>query len=147
MAKVPIHFMGFLANVDHSVTGIRMANGFVVEHKSNDDVSPFLRKIDKCYGLQTGFHFLTPSYSCVVKANLAQFEGTPQGGVAIQPNVLDEAHMFVRDKCRLLRFFKEGDIVLAYAFLYHVADEDREVKPNGTAVSFGSHGHTRSPEA
>ncbi len=131
MAKVPIHFIGFLANVDHSITGLKMGGGFAIEHKARGDIAPFLRKIDKYYGPQTGFGHLTRSYGCVVKANLAQFEGTPQGGVAIQPNLLDEAHRFVQDKCRLLRLFKEGNIVLTYSFLYHLADADGEIKPFG----------------
>lgn len=131
MADVPVHFVGFLANVDHSLVGMSMGNGFMLEHRSKKDVAPFLRQIDKHYGLQTGFGFLTWSYGCVVRTDLAQFEGTPQGGVAIRPTVLDEAHRFVRDKCRLLRLFKEGNIVLAYSFLYHLADAGREVKPFG----------------
>lgn len=131
MSKVPIHFIGFLANADHSIGGLRMGEGFAIEHKSKDDVAPFLREIDKYYGLRTRFGFLSRPYCCVLKADIARFEGTPTGGVVIRPNVLDHAHQFVRDKCRLLRLFKEGNIVLAHALLYHLADTDKEAKPFG----------------
>ncbi len=131
VAKVPIHFLGFLANVNDSITGLRMGNEFAIERKSNSELAPFLRQIDKHYGLQTGFPFLTRSHGCVVRREIAQFEGTPQGGVAVRPHVLNEGHKFVRDKCHLLGLFKEGNIVLAYSFLYHIADADEEVKPFG----------------
>jgi hypothetical protein len=52
VAKVPIHFIGFPGNADHSLAGIGMGHGFAVEHRSIDDVVPFLRKIDKYDGLQ-----------------------------------------------------------------------------------------------
>ncbi len=131
MAKVPIHFIGFPANADHSLAGLRMGEGFVIEHNTTDDVAPFLRRIDKHYGLPKGFGFLTRRCGCVVRADLAQFHGTPQGGVAIRPSVLDEAHKLIRDRCRLLRLFKEGNMILAYSFLYHLADTDKEMRPFG----------------
>ena len=131
MGKVPIHFIGFLANADHSLAGIKMGDGFAVERRSTDDVAPFLKKIDKYYGLPKVSGFLNRNCVCVVKADLNQFEGTPQGGVAFRPHVSDDAYRFVQDKCRLLRLFKEGNVVLEYSFLYHVADADGEVKPFG----------------
>ena len=116
MGKVPIHFIGFLANADRSLAGIRMGDGFVVQRRSIDDVAPFLKKIDKYYGLQKDCGVLSRSCVCVVRTDLDQFEGTPQEGVAFRPHVLDEAHRFVQDKCRLLRLFKEGNVILEHSF-------------------------------
>lgn len=133
MATVPIHFIGFLANVDHSVTGLRMGEGFAIERKSSNDVAPFLREINRyheCYGLQTAFSILSrSSHYCVLRTDSAQFEATPEGGVGMRPKVLGEAHRCVQDKCRVLRLFKEGNIVLACSFAYHLADTDKEAKP------------------
>jgi len=46
----------------------------------------------------------------------------------MRPKVLGEAHRCVQDKCRLLRLFKEGNIVLACSFAYHLADTGKEAK-------------------
>jgi hypothetical protein len=137
MAKVPIHFIGFLANVDHSVTGLRMGEWFAIEQKSKNDVAPFLREIDKYheyYGLQTAFSILSGSYYCILRTDIAQFEATPEGGVAMRPKVLDDAHKRVQDKCRLLRLFKEGNIVLVCSFVYHLADTDAEARPFASKI-------------
>jgi len=131
MAKVPIHFIGFLANVDDSIKGLEMGDGFAVERKSKDDVMPVLRKIEKYSGRRAGFDVSSRSYYCVVKTGVARFEATPQGGVAFRPDVLDEAHKSVQDKCRLLRLFKEGNVVLIHSVLYHLGDADGEAKPFG----------------
>jgi hypothetical protein len=125
MAKKNIHYIGFLANASNSIKGLKIGEGFAIEPIQNSDITPFLRKIEKHYGLLT---FPTSS-CCVVGTDIAQFEATPQGGVAIRPSVLNQAHEFVQDKCRLLRLFKEGNIVLAYSFLYHLSDADGEAKP------------------
>jgi hypothetical protein len=132
MAKIPIHFIGFLVNVDNSIKGLRMGDGFAVERKSKNDVLPFLREIDRYhryYGLQTAFSILSRNHYCVVRNDVAQFEATGQGGVAIRPNVLDKARTCVQDKCRLLRLFKEGNVTLACSFFYYLADADKEAKP------------------
>ncbi len=129
MAKVPIHFIGFLANAGHSIEGLRMGERYAIEGRSNDDIAPFLRMIDRHCGFETGVGVLSRSSCCVVGTDIAQFEATPQGGVAIRPDVLKESHTFVQNKCRLLRLFKEGNIVLVYSFLYHLSDTDGEPKP------------------
>jgi len=129
MAKTPIHFIGFLANTDPSVKGLRMGERYTVEYRSNDYITPFLRMLDSHYGFETAMGVLSRSSCCVIGTDIAQFEATPQGGVAIRPSVLTEVHKFVQDKCRLLRLFKEGNIVLAYSFLYHLSDTNEEPKP------------------
>jgi len=39
MSKVAIHFIGFLANVDDSITKLRLHDGLVIEKRSQDQVS------------------------------------------------------------------------------------------------------------
>ena len=125
MAKRNIHYIGFLANASGSIKGLKLGKGLVVEPIQNTDITPFLRKIEKHWGLLTS----PPSSCCVVGPDIAQFEATPQRGVVIRPKVLNETHKFVQDKCRLLRLFKEGNIVLIYSFLYHLSDSDGQPKP------------------
>ncbi len=128
VAKRNIHYIGILANVDRSVTGLRINDKFTIEYKSNDDIAPFLRKIDKHYGLQKGLGISPRGSYCVVGADIDQFEATPQG-VAMRPSVLNKTHELLQDRCRLLRLFKEGNVTLAYSFLYHLADANGEPKP------------------
>jgi len=83
------------------------------QRQSSIDVAPFLRGVNRyheCYGLQTAFGILTRgSHYGVLGTDIAQFEGTTNGGVGIGPRVIDNAHKRVQDKCRLLRLFKEGN--------------------------------------
>lgn len=64
---------------------------------------------------------MASGYHCVIKPDVAEFEPTP-GGVAIQFGVAGEVHRSIQEKLRILRLFKDGNIVLHYSFLYHVKD-------------------------
>ncbi len=77
MSKVPIHFMGFLANVGNdAVTELQLGDGFVIERGSPSDVMPFLRRIDFHWGMR-GRDDISPEGSYrVVKLNIAEFEAT-----------------------------------------------------------------------
>jgi len=49
IAKVPVHFIGFLANVDHSTTGLKIGNRFTVDHKSNEDGEAVYKEMKGLY--------------------------------------------------------------------------------------------------
>ena len=66
-------------------------------------------------------------YFCITKQVATEFEGTSQGGVVIRWGVERRLHQHTGDKFRLLRLFKEGNVVLAYSFLYHVRDMEPRV--------------------
>lgn len=51
MAKVPIHFIGFLLNVDDSITRLDLGECISIEKRSQQDVATFLRKIEFHYGV------------------------------------------------------------------------------------------------
>lgn len=122
MAKVPIHFIGFLGNlVDDSTTKLQLGEGFVIESGSPSDVMPFLRALYSIWGERGGRDIWPEGVFRVVKRNIAEFEATGRGGgVVADPTVCERAHTFVHDKLRLLRLFKEGNVVLAYSLLYHL---------------------------
>ena len=124
MSKVAIHFIGVLANVDDSISKLRLGVGFTIEGKSEGEVAPVLRMIDQYYGLQARLAISHERYYCVARRNIAQFDATPQGGVVIRPQISDKNHVVVRDKLRLLRLFKEGNVFLAYSLLYHIKDTE-----------------------
>lgn len=128
MDKCKVHFIGFLANVDDSITGLQIGDGFTVEGKTESEAMPFLRNIDFYSVVQARLGMSHGGCHCVVKPDIDEFETTPQGGVVIRPDVLQHAHSLVSHKCRLLRLFKEGNILLAQSFLYHLV--------NGEAKSF-----------
>jgi len=50
VAKVPVHFIGFLANVDDSITKLQLGDGFVIESSSAPDVIAFLKCIGSFWG-------------------------------------------------------------------------------------------------
>ncbi|MEN6575130.1 MAG: hypothetical protein ABFD90_02215 [Phycisphaerales bacterium] len=121
MAKVPVHFMGFLGNlVDDSVTKLQLGEGFMIESGSPSDVRPFLSALHSYWGERGGRDIWPEGRFRVVKRNIAEFDATGRGGVAADPTVGEKAHIFVHDKLRLLRLFKEGNVVLPYSFLYYI---------------------------
>ncbi|MBP7050778.1 MAG: hypothetical protein KBE65_07175 [Phycisphaerae bacterium] len=125
MARVPVHFIGFLANVDDSITKLELGDGFVTERRSSSDVMPFLRCIDSFWGT-CGRDDIPSGGFCVVKPNLAAFEATGRGGAAIRGDICEQTHMFVRGKLRLLRLFKEGNVVLPYSFVYQTSQGEED---------------------
>jgi len=128
MAKAQIDFIGFLLNVDDSITGLNLGNCVSVEKRSQEDVVLFLKKIEFHYGvsatssiidwLPTG---MVSGCYCVLKANAAQFERTPQG-VVVQLGAAQRIHHCIQERLRILRLFKDGNIVLQCSFLYYVKD-------------------------
>ncbi|MBL7153578.1 MAG: hypothetical protein ISS79_07655 [Phycisphaerae bacterium] len=130
MSKVPMHFIGFLSNVDDSISAFDLGEGTSIEKWSQNDTLPFLKKIEFHWGTRdTPLVFDSngaPSGCyCVVKRNAAEFEATPQGGGVIRFDIPEQIHRGVQDKLRLLRLFKEGNVVLGYSFLYHDQGEGR----------------------
>ena len=122
MSKRKIHFLAFLANVDDSILKLSFGEGFRIEIMSQEDVKPFLQKIDFFYGTEGQRDILSsgtlPSCYCIIKDNIATFDSTPQGGVIAKWGKLNQIHTPLSNKIKLLRLYKEGDILLRFSFLY-----------------------------
>lgn len=130
MSKVQMHFIGFLLNVNDSIIPLDLGKGISIEKLSQKDVSPFLKAIESHWGMRdTPLVFdsggCPDGCYCVVKRNATEFEATQQGGVVIRLDIPQQIHRGIEDKFRLLRLFKEGNVVLGYSFLYHDQGEGR----------------------
>lgn len=127
--KEDLYFIGFLVNVDDSILKLRMGDGFSIDKKEQREIMPFLKKLDFHYGAESGFEIINfkedgrPSGCYCVNKHLPEFvESTPQGGIVTPIAKLAEVHRSLRDKLRLLRLFKEGNILMRYSLFYHLKD-------------------------
>ncbi len=132
MSKIAVHFIGFLVNVNDSVLRLKLEDGFEIVKKSQQQIIQFLSKIKFHYGVNgttkgvLGFHTDgSPSESyCIVKQNAGELGGTAQGGVVISVERLNGIEQFVRNKIRLLRLFREGNVFLRFSCFYHMKDSE-----------------------
>ncbi len=124
-SSVPIHFLGFLVHVDDSITGLQLGDGFQIERKSQTEVMPFLSAIEKSYGDEQSIRLIAfdadgspKGCYCVTKSDVDRFEGDVQGGMVIKWSTARTVHSQFQDKLRLVRLFKEGNVVIPYSCLY-----------------------------
>lgn len=125
MAKVPIHFIGFLANVDDSITALQLNDGFRIERKAQAEVMAFLDSVEKSYGNNESFRLIAFDSDgrprgcyCIMKRDVDRFEATSRGRMIVKSATGRTVHSQAEEKLRLLRLFKEGNIVMPYACLY-----------------------------
>lgn len=146
MQKKNIHFIGFLANVDDSLLKLDLGQPFTIEKKSQGDVNvdSFMCHIRKHYGVKSEYGILTVEdrvngtvhdqsfyYYCITASNIESFEATPQGGVVIRPAALVRSFYHpLRDKVRLLRLFKEGNIMMRFSLFYYLEGSEPKVVSN-----------------
>ena len=131
MPKVAVHFIGFLVNVDDTILNLELGDGFQIIKQSQQEITKFLSRIKFHYGVDAttkgvlGFSADGTSGSyCIVKQNAAELESTAQGGVAISLDRLNCIGQSIRNKIRLLRLFKEGNVFLRFSFFYHMKDSE-----------------------
>jgi hypothetical protein len=140
MQKKNIHFIGFLANVDDSLLKLDLGQPFTIEKKSQGDASSFLCHIRQHYGTKSEDGILAVEdrvngivhnqsfyYYCITASNIESFEATPQGGVVIRPDALERSFYPLRDKVRLLRLFKEGNIMMRFSLFYYLEGSEPKV--------------------
>lgn len=140
MEKKDIHFIGFLANVDDSILKLDLGHPFKIEKKSQEIPVSFLRHIRQHYGTESDDGILAVEdqvsgivhnqsffYYCVTANNVELFESTPQGGVVIRPDALKGIFYPLRDKVRLLRLFKEGNILMRFSLFYHLEGTEPKI--------------------
>jgi hypothetical protein len=125
-----INFIGFLANVNDTILKLDLGDSFVVEKLSQEEVRPFLDRIEYHYGVngisRIFCNGVLPKCYCIRNNNIANFQTTEQGGVV---NKYSECKRYVDDirhKVRLLRLFKEGNILLHFSCFYHI----KKTKPS-----------------
>ncbi|MGB2864513.1 MAG: hypothetical protein WBC05_14390 [Sedimentisphaerales bacterium] len=124
--KKDLYFIGFLVNVDDSILKLRIGDDFSIDKKQQQEIMPLLQKLDYHYGVESGFEIIkfnqdgSPSGCYCINKYLPEFvEGTPQGGIVIPVAKLKEIYRCLRDKLRLLRLFKEGNILMRYSLYYY----------------------------
>jgi hypothetical protein len=141
MEKKDIHFIGFLANVDDSILKLDLGQPFTIEKKSQGDAGSFLRHIRQHYGTKSedgilmvedqvnGIVHNQSFYYYCVRAKIAEsFECTPQGGGVIRPNEWEKNIFYpLRNKIRLLRLFKEGNILMQFSLFYHLEGSEPKI--------------------
>lgn len=139
MEKKDIHFIGFLANVDDSVLKIDLGHPFKIEKKPQGDTGSFMRYIRQHYGIKSEDGILAVEdrvngivhdqsfyYYCVTAENVESFESTPQG-VVLRCDALKRIFYPLRDKVRLLRLFKEGNILMRFSLFYHLKGSEPKI--------------------
>ena len=126
LVREDLYLIGFLVNVDDSILKLRIGDGFSIDKKQQQEIMPLLQKLDYHYGAESGFEIINfnqdgrPSGCYCINKYLPEFvEGTPQGGIVIPVAKLKEIYRNLRDKLRLLRLFKEGNILMRYSLYYY----------------------------
>ncbi|HHT9112520.1 MAG: hypothetical protein HZA47_11955 [Planctomycetes bacterium] len=135
MPKIAVHFIGFLVNVDDSVLGLKLGDGFDIVKQSQQQIMKILSRIEFHYGVNgtmkgvLGFDTdgRPSGYYCIVKYNAEELEGTAQGGVVIRVDRLKGIEQSIRNKIRLLRLFKEGNVFLRFSCFYYMKDSEPAV--------------------
>jgi len=134
MAKKIIHFIGFVANADKSVSKIQLKHGFTFQVLSWDEASQLLSKLETslwdairrlcmdlpCCSLD-GKYFV-----CIVNTFEDDVEFTDKGGLAKLPGELCKFQKelvtnYLTKTWRALRLFKEGNVGLPVSY-YYIAD-------------------------
>ena len=135
MPKIAVNFIGFLVNVDDSILKLKLGDGFEVVKQSQQEIKKFLSRIEFRYGVDgitngvLGFAADgSPKGSfCIVKQNAGELEGTAQGGVIISLEKLKGIGQSIKNKIRLLRLFKEGNVFLRFSCFYHMKNSEPTV--------------------
>lgn len=125
--KKDIHFIGFLVNVDDSILKLNLGQPFTIEKKSQKDASSFMCHIRQRYGTKyeedisrvedrvNGIaHEQSFYFYCVTARNVESFQGV-------------KIFYRLRDKVRLLRLFKEGNILMRFSLFYHLKRSEPKI--------------------
>jgi len=139
LVKKDLHFIGFLVNVDDSILKLRIGDGFSIDKKPQEEVMPFLQGLNSHYGVQSGFDILhfDPSGGpsgcyCLTNCFPEFIESTPQGGIVVPIAKLKEIRQPLINKLRLLRLFKEGNILMQFLLFYHLEESIPSVAQIGS---------------
>ena len=125
--KKDLYFIGFLVNVDDSILKLQLGNGFLIDKREQQEIMPFLQKLDSHYGRESGFEIInfkqdgqSSGCYCINKRFPEFVESNQQGGIVIPIAKLKMIQQGLRDKLRLLRLFKEGNILMRYSLFYYI---------------------------
>ena len=136
--KKDLYFIGFLVNVDDSILKLRIGDDFSVEKKQQQEIMPFLQGLHFHYGAKSGSEILNfnpdgraSGCYCINKHFPELAEITPQGVIVTPFNKLGEICRSLKDKLRLLRLFKKGNILLRYSLLYCLKDSIPQIAQIG----------------
>ena len=123
MSDTSIHFIGFLINVNDSILKLKLGDNFVIEKLPQKKAKPFIDNLNK-FRSYNDVNIIgdSPQYYCVVKQKVAKFQATEQGGVVIRLAESQQIKNEIRNRIRLLRLFKEGNILLHSLCLYYMKE-------------------------
>lgn len=131
MKETKVHFIGFLANVDDTILGLKLGDDFVVEKLSQKEVVPFLKRIEFHYGASGYPEIFTqgasPKCYCIRNDNIANFQKTEQNGVVIKIAECENYLNNLKKKVRLLRLFQGGNILFRFSCFYHIKNTEPSV--------------------
>jgi len=136
--KKDLYFIGFLVNVDDSILKLQIGDDFSIEKKQQQEIMPFLQGLHFHYGAKSGSEILNfnpdgraSGCYCINKHFPELAEITPQGVIVTPFNKLGEICRSLKDKLRLLRLFKKGNILLRYSLLYCLKDSIPQITQIG----------------
>lgn len=111
-----------------------MGQPFIVEKKSQDEVAAFRRYICSHWGRSAELELLAVEehgnnfvrdqsfhFYCVTAKNVESFQGV------IRPAAFQKIFYRLRDKIRLLRLFKEGNILMRFTLFYHLEGSEPKI--------------------
>ncbi|CDG54825.1 MULTISPECIES: HEPN domain-containing protein [Halomonadaceae] len=138
-------YLALLGNVDSSILGIDLGDGFVIEEMTMVDFADMCEgsfitadvwsKLDHEWGCVPFGSYYRPEYVYIIKKNLddyPEFQGDPADIEAHMPywemqhKFHGQISKYLGDRINKLRLFKEGSIRISIEFYY--TDEDDELE-------------------
>lgn len=146
--KGTVYFVGALANVDSSILRMPIDHGFKIEDKSLEEGIRLISRIEglplkvvggkllplACFNYsEKKYYFVTNSFKSDIKMNARGILTSFPMGVARFDNQF--AHGYLNGTMRLMRLFKEGNIVVPLKY-YYVIEKDipRMLMGSGTQI-------------
>ena len=129
MLSKEIHFVGLLANVDSSITRVRLSHGFKIESLSESDGSELFAALETLPPIEVQKKLLM-GYPClnldekryyfVGKSFQADTDSSSFDAVARFDN--EFVHTYLADLFRLTRLFNEGNVCMPLTYYYALED-------------------------
>jgi hypothetical protein len=124
VTQVPVHFIGFLANVNDSILKLSWGEDFSIGKPPANEIDSFLNETQRFYG-ERGVSTVVsgdpdwdpcPCY-CVKKEHVTEYE-FPTAATPFPKDEWEKIRQRIEQRVRTLRLFKEGNAVMRSTFLY-----------------------------
>jgi hypothetical protein len=127
------HFISFLVNVDDSILKLDLGQPFTVEKKSQSEVAAFRRYICSHWGSSAEQHVLAVEEHdndfvrdqsfycyCVTAKSVESYQG-------VTPPALKGMFYHLRDKIRVPRLFREGNVLMRFSLFYRLKEGEPKI--------------------